>query len=135
VFLDVKYVIDDNRNLQPSRFRAVPTAPEWAASGAKLGLALDVRFLSKGCPPEISQDTLLGGADLPPSSLLDVVPLNEPSFIGVNGQERVKVTPGAFSCRIQIPDTQQYNLNFFVDFVSIFFVSTFKCCREGIHDF
>lgn len=91
-------------------------APEWAASGAKLGLALDIRFLANECSYEMNQETLLGGV---PPSFLDVVPLNEPSFVSANGLEKVKVAPGVFSCQIQTPETQQYNLNFFMDFVSL----------------
>ena len=91
-------------------------APEWAASGAKLGLALDVRFLTKECSYEMNQENILGGTS---PSLLDVVPMNEPSFISAKGQEKVKVLAGAFSCQIQIQETQQYNLNFFMDFVSL----------------
>jgi hypothetical protein len=64
----------------------------------------------------MNQEALVGGT---PPSFLDVVPLNEPSFISADGQEKVKVTPGAFSCQIRMPETQQYNVNFFVDFVSL----------------
>jgi hypothetical protein len=91
-------------------------APEWAASGAKLGLALDVRFLANECSYEMNQETLLGGVS---PSFLDVVPLNEPTFVSANGLEKVKVAHGVFSCQIQAPETQQYNLNFFMDFVSV----------------
>lgn len=92
------------------------TAPEWAASGAKLGLPLEVKFSTKDCYSyEMNQDTLLGGV---PVSFLAAVPLNQPSFTSVNGQETVKVTPGAFSCQIQMPETLQHSLRFFLDFVS-----------------
>jgi hypothetical protein len=48
-----------------------------------------------------------------------VMPLNEPSFISTKGQEIVKVTPGAFSFQIQLPDTIQSSIHFdsFLDFV------------------
>ena len=97
-------------------------ALEWAASGAKLALPLHVRFSTNECQSyEMNQESLLladsrgGGAA---SSFLSVLPLNEPSFVSIKGQESVKVTPGAFSCQIQIPDTEQYSFRFFLDFVS-----------------
>jgi len=88
--------------------------PEWSASGAKLGLRLNIKFSTETCESyEMNQGTLLGGA-LPSSSFL-VQPLNEPSFVSVNGQETVKVTPGRFSCQLD-PQTEQYSFRFFLDF-------------------
>lgn len=108
------------------------TAPEWAASGAKLALPLHVQFstTNKECTSydELNQESLLMGDSLgvakattmssSSSSCSTVMPLNEPSFISTKGQEIVKVTPGAFSCQIQVPDTEQYSFRFFLDFVS-----------------
>ncbi len=72
--------------------------------------------MANECSYEMNQETLLGEA---PPSFLNVVPLSEPSFISTNGLKKVKVTPGGFSCQIQMLETQQYNLNFFMDFVSL----------------
>ena len=35
--------------------------PEWAASGARLGLAVEVEFTNERCPYEMSKETLLRG--------------------------------------------------------------------------
>jgi len=77
---------------------------------------------------EMNQESLLLGDSLgvdkapgmssSSSSCPTVMPLNEPSFISAKGQEIVKVSPGAFSCQIQLPDTEQYSFRFFLDFVS-----------------
>lgn len=98
-------------------------ASEWAASGAKLGLPVHVRFSTKECESfEMNQESLLRGdvgkESTPPSSFLTVLPLNQPSFTSVRGHESVRVTEGAFSCQIQKPDTEQYSFRFFLDFVS-----------------
>ncbi|KAL7425781.1 hypothetical protein ACHAXH_000129 [Discostella pseudostelligera] len=104
--------------------------PEWAASGAKLTLPLHVQFstMNKECISydELNQESLLLGDSLgvakattmssSSSSCSTVMPMNEPSFISTKGQEIVKVTPGVFSCQIQIPDTEQYSFRFFLDF-------------------
>ena len=122
------------------------TAPEWAASGAKLGLPLRVKFTHEMCSPsdallqeEDDNEALLGGA-LP--SFLGVRPLNEPSFTSAKGQETVKVTAGRGACQIQQPDSGQYSLRFFLDFPEgaarndvvlpaerIYFVSSHVCIR------
>ncbi|KAL7539068.1 hypothetical protein ACHAXR_013273, partial [Thalassiosira sp. AJA248-18] len=89
-------------------------APEWAASGAKLGLPLDVKFSTETCESyEMNQESLLGGA-VP--AFLAVNPLNSPTFTSANGIETVKVTPGAFSCQIKLPETEEYSFRFFLDF-------------------
>lgn len=111
--------------LQPQTNFSTTTlvALEWAASGAKLGLPLHVRFSTNECELfEMNQESLLlgdrgVGASSQPSSFLSVLPLNEPTFISSKGQESVKVTQGAYSCHIQVPDTEQHSLRFFLDFV------------------
>ena len=92
-------------------------APEWAASGAKLGLPLDINFSTKECESfDMNKETLLGEA--PGAPFLSVEPMSKPTFTSANGQETVKVFPGAYSCQIQSAETQQYSLRFFLDFVS-----------------
>lgn len=94
-------------------------APEWAASGAKLGLSFDVKFSSehRDASYETDQESLLGSVF--PSTTLPVLPLTEPSFVSNRGTETVKVKPGAMTCQIQLPDTQQHSFRFFLDFVSL----------------
>ena len=94
-------------------------ASEWASSGARLGLKLDVQFLGCTCL-EYNQEALFGGGSggvLPPS-LLSAVPLNEPSFTGKHGKETVKVNSGALSIQEQNADSKMYSLRFCLDFVS-----------------
>ena len=103
-------------------------AEEWAASGAKLGLPLNLQFSTKECDElsiDVNQETLLTGppaaaAAMPEMPMtvvpLAVQPLNEPSFTSTKGVETVKVTPGAFSCQIQVPETARYSFRFFLDF-------------------
>ena len=77
-------------------------AVEWASSGARLGLKLDLQFYN-GCT-EYNQEALFGGGGVLPPSLLSAVPLNEPSFTGKHGIETVKVTQGALSIQEQNAD-------------------------------
>ena len=88
--------------------------PEWAASGAKLGLPLEIEFTDEACAQfEMNKERLLGEGR---PSFLSVEPLNEPSFISQRGQERVKVTSGAYGCELQQIEAQQYSFRFFLDF-------------------
>ena len=95
-------------------------ASEWASSGARLGLKLDLQ-ISDGCTcSEYNQEALFGGGSggvLPPS-LLSAVPLNEPSFTSKHGIETVKVTQGALSIQEQNADSKMYSFRFCLDFVS-----------------
>lgn len=89
--------------------------PEWAASGAKLGLPLDINFSTQECESfDMNRESLLGEA--PGAPFLAVEPMNTPTFTSAQGQETVKVFPGAYSCQIQSPETQQHSLRFFLDF-------------------
>mmetsp|Transcript_1128 Transcript_1128/g.2053 ORF Transcript_1128/g.2053 Transcript_1128/m.2053 type:complete len:251 (+) Transcript_1128:29-781(+) len=91
-------------------------APEWAASGAKLGFALEVEFTNERCDYEMSKESLLRGDALMGNTLMSVEPLNEPSFVSSNGIETVKVLPGAYGCQIQGIESRQYAFRFFLDF-------------------
>lgn len=101
----------------------IPIAPSWAASGAKLGIPLELLFSMKECEDTtMNQEALLGSSSrgllqLQPS-LLSVVPLNEPSFVSVKGVETVKVNSGAFSCQVQQVESDMYSFRFCLDFVS-----------------
>lgn len=115
-------LVNDDDDFQPRTNLYTTTtllvALEWAASGAKLGLPLQVRFSTNECEEfKMIQESLLLGDRGVGASLPSVLPLNEPTFISSKGQEHVKVTQGAFSCQIQVPDTEQYSLRFFLDFV------------------
>ncbi|KAL7550494.1 hypothetical protein ACHAWF_013719 [Thalassiosira exigua] len=119
-------------------------APEWASSGAKLGLTVGVRFTSRPASSDLlgpEGEGLLegdegtgeeegagggggGGAAAGrrrrrrPSSpaVRSVVPTNVPSFTGAGGVEAVAVTEGGYACRIQRVATGQRSFRFFLDF-------------------
>ena len=95
------------------RLPSTTMPPEWAASGAKLGLPLKVKFSNEACDYEMNKERLLG-SEFPP--FLSLEPLNEPTFVSVNGLEKVKVSRGAYYDQIQDPDTKQYAFRFFLDF-------------------
>lgn len=102
--------------LQVSVGRIPGTAmpPEWAASGAKLGFLLEVEFCKEDCADSgMNKERLLGSGR---PSFRAVEPLNEPSFVGRNGQEIIKVTPGAYGCEVEQLEAQQYKFRFFLDF-------------------
>mmetsp|Transcript_23866 Transcript_23866/g.50609 ORF Transcript_23866/g.50609 Transcript_23866/m.50609 type:complete len:326 (-) Transcript_23866:208-1185(-) len=94
--------------------------PEWAASGAKLGLPLQVQFSPQAQdnaesilsqePPE----TLLATA--PDSPNFTVTPLKEPSFVSLKGVETVEVTEGRMACSLSSATMMQYSFRFFLDF-------------------
>lgn len=92
--------------------------PEWAASGAKLGLSVEVEFTDEACSYEMTKERLLMGDDdgRRGPSMLSVEPLNDPVFVSAKGQEVVKVLPGAYACQIQGLASGQYKLYFFLDF-------------------
>ena len=88
--------------------------PEWAASGARLGFPLEVEFTNEACTEyEMTKERLLGTSG---RNIRSVEPLNEPTFISRKGQEKVKVTPGAYGCELQQVEAQQYKFRFFLDF-------------------
>jgi len=89
---------------------------EWAASGAKLGLALEVEFTNEKCQYEMSKERLLRGDVMMGNNFMLVEPLNEPSFISSNGVEMVKVLPGAYGCQMQEIESRRYAFRFFLDF-------------------
>ncbi|KAL7532527.1 hypothetical protein ACHAXR_007588 [Thalassiosira sp. AJA248-18] len=90
--------------------------PEWAASGAKLGFALEVEFTNEQCDYEMTKERLLRGDALMGDNLMMVAPLNTPSFVSANGQEAIKVESGAYGCQIQGIGSRQYAFRFFLDF-------------------
>ena len=90
--------------------------PEWAASGAKLGLAVEVVFTNEKCQYEMSKERLLRGDIMMGNSFMTVEPLNEPSFISSNGLQMVKVLPGAYGCQMQDIESRRYAFRFFLDF-------------------
>lgn len=95
--------------------------PEWAASGAKLGFALEVEFTNEPCEYEMTKERLLTGGDdasslMGNNKLLTVEPLNEPSFVSVTGKETIHVQSGAYGCQIQGLESRQYAFRFFLDF-------------------
>ncbi len=106
----------------PNTYYITTKPPEWAASGAKLGLTLELEFTSDTADYEMSKERLLlQGNDntsrmASSSKLYTTIPLNEPSFITTEGTQLVKVLPGAYGCQIQQVQSQQYALRFFVDF-------------------
>lgn len=88
--------------------------PEWAASGAKLALPVEVEFTDEGCADyEMTKERLLGEGR---PSFRSVAPLNEPTFVSQRGQERVKVTEGAYGCELQQIEALQFTFRFFLDF-------------------
>mmetsp|Transcript_32348 Transcript_32348/g.65822 ORF Transcript_32348/g.65822 Transcript_32348/m.65822 type:complete len:303 (-) Transcript_32348:212-1120(-) len=88
---------------------------EWAASGAKLGLTLELEFSNEPADYEMNKERLLKGDALMGSKLYTTYPLNEPTFVSNKGTEIVKVLPGAYGCQIQQVQSQQYALRFFMD--------------------
>lgn len=90
--------------------------PDWAASGAKLGLVLEVEFTNEKCQYEMSKERLLRGDIMMGNNLMTVEPLNEPSFISSIGRETVKVLPGAYGCQLQEIESRRYAFRFFLDF-------------------
>lgn len=88
--------------------------PEWAASGAKLVFTLELEFTSDNCDYEMSNERLLRGDST--ETLMSVEPLNAPSFISSNGQEVIRVLPGAYGCQVQWPQSRQYACRFYLDF-------------------
>jgi hypothetical protein len=87
--------------LSVGRIPGTAMPPEWAASGARLGLAVEVEFTNERCPYEMSKETLLRGDALMGTNLMTVEPLNEPSFVSSKGREAVRVLPGAYGCQVQ----------------------------------
>mmetsp|Transcript_27744 Transcript_27744/g.52273 ORF Transcript_27744/g.52273 Transcript_27744/m.52273 type:complete len:291 (-) Transcript_27744:327-1199(-) len=90
--------------------------PEWAASGAKLGFALEVEFTEEPPPYETSKEHMLKGDALMGSTLLSVEPLNEPTFVSSSGTQQIPVGSGAYGCRVQGLESEQCALRFFLDF-------------------
>lgn len=90
--------------------------PEWAASGAKLGFALEVEFTDEPAEYEMTKERLLKGDALMGTKLQSVEPLNTPSFVSTNGKETICVEPGAYGCQIQGLESRQYAFRFFLDF-------------------
>ncbi|KAL3788322.1 hypothetical protein ACHAWO_008551 [Cyclotella atomus] len=90
--------------------------PEWAASGAKLGFALEVEFTDEPCEYEMTKERLLKSDALMGTKLLSVEPLNVPTFVSTKGKETIKVKPGAYGCQIQGLESRQYAFRFFLDF-------------------
>jgi len=88
--------------------------PEWAASGAKLALPLEVEFSKEACAEySMNKERLLGDGK---PYFQAVEPLNEPTFVSAQGVKRVEVTPGAYGCELQRSESQQYSFRFFLDF-------------------
>jgi hypothetical protein len=102
--------------LSVGRIPGTAMPPEWAASGARLGLAVEVEFTDERCPYEMSKEALLRGDALMGTNLMTVEPLNDPSFVSSNGREVVRVLPGAYGCQVQGGESGQYSLRFFLDF-------------------
>ena len=110
------------QTIQTKRLRSIgripgtAMPPDWAASGAKLGFALEVEFTDEKCQYEMSKERLLRGDVMMGNNLMLVEPLNEPSFISSNGREIVKVLPGAYGCQMQEIESRRYAFRFFLDF-------------------
>lgn len=90
--------------------------PEWAASGARLGFALEVEFTDELAPYDLAREHALGGDALMGSALLSVEALNEPTFVSSDGAQTVTVGDGAYGCRRQDVESGQCALRFFLDF-------------------
>ena len=88
--------------------------PEWGASGARLGLNLDLSFTETVCTSVAMNIEAL--AMLGANQKMMIQPLNQPSFVSMEGLQVVDVEAGAYSCQLQSPETQQYALRFFLDF-------------------
>mmetsp|Transcript_50580 Transcript_50580/g.107749 ORF Transcript_50580/g.107749 Transcript_50580/m.107749 type:complete len:298 (-) Transcript_50580:288-1181(-) len=102
--------------LSIGRIPGTAMPPDWAASGAKLGFALEVEFTNELCEYEMTKERLLRGDVLMGNTLKSVEPLNEPSFVSSNGAEIVRVLPGAYGCQLQGIESGQYAFRFFLDF-------------------
>ena len=88
--------------------------PEWGASGAQLGLNLDLSFTETVCTSaatNIETLVMLGA-----NQKMMIEPLNRPSFVSMEGLQVVDVDAGAYSCQLQSAEKQQYALRFFLDF-------------------
>ena len=89
---------------------------EWAASGARLGFALEVGFTDNELRRDsvfkesLTQDVLMG------STLRMILPLNSPSFVDASGTQVIDVHPGAYGCQIQDAESEQYALRWYLDF-------------------
>ena len=117
IFLEIVHIIC---HISTSHLTISLLAPEWAASGAKLGIPLDIHFSTQECvDPTMNQETLLSVNGIDPPYLA-AVPLNEPSFVSQNGVETVKVLPGAYSCQVQRIESGMHSFRFFMDFVSCY---------------
>lgn len=100
-------------NILVGRIPGTAMHPEWASSGAKLSLPLEIKFCKDACTEhEMNKERFLG--DNPP--FLAVEPLTNPTFISVKGTETVQVTPGAYGCALQEADSKHYSFGFFLDF-------------------
>mmetsp|Transcript_21681 Transcript_21681/g.43834 ORF Transcript_21681/g.43834 Transcript_21681/m.43834 type:complete len:297 (-) Transcript_21681:352-1242(-) len=98
--------------LSVGRIPGTAMPPEWASSGAKLGLALEIEFSDEPCAEyEMTKERLLGSG-----SFRAVEPLTVPSFVSTKGQETVKVTQGAYGCQLERLEAQQFSFRFFLDF-------------------
>ena len=98
------------------RIEGTAMPPEWAASGAKLGFALEVEFTNDSADYEMTKERLLTRDALMGSKILCVEPLNTPTFVSANGQESIRVEAGAYGCQIQGLESRQYAFRFFLDF-------------------
>jgi len=94
--------------------------PEWAASGAKLGFQLDVKFTDEVASHEMTKEHLMLKGDALEPTLLSVEPLNNPTFITNNGTQTIDVEGGAYGYYCQMEglesSSKQYALRFFLDF-------------------
>ena len=102
--------------LSIGRIPGTAMPPDWAASGAKLGLSLEVEFTDERCGYEMTKERLLKGDALMGDTMMAVEPLNEPAFVSAKGTEVVAVSPGAYGCQIQGIESRQYAFRFFLDF-------------------
>ena len=98
------------------RIEGTAMPPEWAASGAKLGFALEVEFTNDSADYEMTKERLLTRDALMGSKILCVEPLNTPTFVSANGEESIRVEAGAYGCQIQGLESRQYAFRFFLDF-------------------
>ena len=86
---------------------------EFAASGARLGLSMDVIFEQQACDQAIRpvNEPLLE------RPILRLSPMSKPSIIGTQGEELIAVTSGGWS-QTQLEQVQkgEFALRFFLDF-------------------
>lgn len=83
---------------------------EWASSGARLGLSFSVCFQKSAATDQ--QEKLLG-----PDKTRVIIPLSQPSFVGLSGEESIRVTAGGWCAKpIENNVGQQVALRFFLDF-------------------